>query len=198
MAKKTLNDRILNTPTPIKLIIMVSLLISLLLMVGTMFQQVKNGWQEFSNQTLTLNLSSTIELEEVKLLRVVDGDTIIVKNSNGEEMRVRLIGVDTAESVHPNADKNTVDGEQASNYTKKQLKIGKKLYLEYDEEKNDQYGRTLAYVWLSNKIEPNNIKDIEEKMFNAKLINDGYAVAERFLPNTKYATVFEHLEKKGD
>ena len=96
--------------------------------------------------------------------RVVDGDTLIVTNSNGEDVRVRLIGIDTPESVHPDQSKNTLDGDIASEYTKSLLEVGQILYLEYDVDQLDVYNRTLAYVWLTNDINLSNIENISNDM----------------------------------
>ncbi|MBS3198958.1 thermonuclease family protein [Turicibacter bilis] len=68
------------------------------------------------------------------------------------------------------------------------------MYLEYDEERLDQYGRTLAYVWLDSNVDPTNLNDIQTKMYNAKLIVDGFAVTKQILPNIKYASIFESLD----
>lgn len=140
-------------------------------------------------QTFEIN---GIKLESVILKRVVDGDTLIATNSNNEDLRIRLIGVDTPESVHPDKDRNTQEGDLASQYTKSLLKIGQKLYLEYDVQKTDRYNRVLAYVWLSDEISNDTIS---ETMLNAKLVADGYAVAKEFKPNVKYSTLFKNLEK---
>ena len=83
-----------------------------------------------------------------EVVRVVDGDTIIV-DIDGTETRVRLIGVDTPESVHPDDTLNSERGKIASDFTSALL-TGKQVYLEYDKEMTDKYGRTLAYVFLSN------------------------------------------------
>jgi micrococcal nuclease len=74
--------------------------------------------------------------------RVVDGDTIIL--SNGE--KVRLIGVDTPETVRPNTPVEYY-GKEASAFTKKMVE-GKPVRLEYDWQQRDKYGRLLAYVYL--------------------------------------------------
>lgn len=113
------------------------------------------------------------------VVRVVDGDTIIV-DYYGEEERVRLIGVDTPESVHPNDARNTEEGETASDYTKALLE-GKRVMLEFDEEMYDRYERMLAYVYLDGE------------MVNAKLLTDGYADTMTIPPNTKYAEWFDSL-----
>ena len=104
---------------------------------------------------------------------VIDGDTFIFQDKNGEEMKVRMIGIDTPESVHPDETKNTEEGKQASEYTKGRLE-GKEIGLEFDIQKEDQYGRTLAYVWLDGKL------------FNKELLSEGYASLFTFPPNIKY------------
>lgn len=77
-------------------------------------------------------------LEEVDLVRVVDGDTIII-NTAGEDISVRLIGVDTPESVNPDKNKNNEYGSMASEYTKELLADVRTLYLQYDVTKTDKY-----------------------------------------------------------
>lgn len=63
---------------------------------------------------------------------------------------VRLIGVDTPESVHS---RKPVEyfGKEASEFTKKHFE-GRTVYLTYDWDRYDKYGRTLAYVWLPVKV----------------------------------------------
>ena len=181
MKRNTFNQWLKKQPKPIKY------LVAILLICGFAF---------FGEDLYHLLPSNTgiIKTEEVTLKRVVDGDTIIVTNKNQEDIRVRLIGIDTPESVHPDANKNTVEGQLASEYTKQQLKKGQTLFLEFDEDPQDKYGRTLAYAWLTNEFNPTNIDDIANKMYNAKLIVDGYAIAKKFPPNTKYAEVFDKLQ----
>jgi len=117
-----------------------------------------------------------------EVVRVIDGDTILV-DIDGEETRIRLIGVDTPESVSTDESKNTAEGKEASEYTDGQL-TGKQIYLEYDEGMTDTYGRTLAYVYLEDG----------ETMFNRILLEQGYAQVMTVEPNTKYAEEFETLE----
>lgn len=95
--------------------------------------------------------------------RVVDGDTIIV-NINGIEEKVRLIGVDTPETVHPSKPVEYF-GQEASAFTRKMCE-GKKVKLEYDWERRDKYGRLLAYVYLEDGT-----------LLNAEIIRQGYGFA---------------------
>jgi micrococcal nuclease len=83
----------------------------------------------------------------IPVKRVIDGDTIMLES--GE--RVRLIGVNTPETVHP---KKAVEafGKEASAFTKRTVE-GKLVRLEFDplaggREQKDRYKRTLAYVFL--------------------------------------------------
>ena len=161
-----------------------------------LFKTGESSLKESITAFQTISQSNLIELEPVTLKRVVDGDTIIVLDSNQNEIRVRMIGIDTPESVHVDSSKNTEAGVIASDYTKSQLVQGQTLYLEYDKERLDRYDRTLAYVWLDSNVNPSDLNDVQTKMYNAKLIVNGYAVAKRFPPNTKYATMFESLEMK--
>lgn len=132
-------------------------------------------------------------LHEVTLIRVVDGDTIIIINDNNEEETVRLIGIDTPESVNPDESKNNEYGDQASEHTKELLKNTDTVYLEYDEDETDQYGRTLAYVWLKNCENSFDTAEIEGYMLNAIIVKDGYAMAKDYPPNTMYSAELKAL-----
>ena len=124
-----------------------------------------------------------VNLVKVKVLRVGDGDTFKCM-IDGKEQTVRLIGVDTPESVNPNKEKNTVEGKIASEYTKRYLE-DRDVELEYDIQKTDKYGRVLAYVWNGDTL------------FNFKLIRDGIAKPMTIAPNVKYSKIIRNLEKKA-
>lgn len=116
-----------------------------------------------------------------KVVRVVDGDTIIV-DYNGLDERVRLIGVDTPESVHSDSSKNTKEGILASDFTKELLE-GKSVSLEFDIEQRDRYGRLLAYVYL------------DTEMVNKILLKEGYAQVATYPPNVAYVDDFTKLQR---
>jgi len=119
----------------------------------------------------------------VKVIRVVDGDTIDVRFSNGATSRVRFIGVNTPETVHP---QKAVEkyGKEASNYTKKRL-TNKTVTLEFDVGVKDKYGRFLAYVWIGKEL------------YNETLVKDGYARVMTIQPNVKYQQRFLEAERKA-
>ncbi len=114
--------------------------------------------------------------------RVVDGDTIII-DMNGKQDRVRLIGIDTPETVHPNKPVEYF-GKEASAFTKRMVE-GKKVKLEYDQEKKDKYGRLLAYVYLEDGT-----------FLNAEIIKRGYGFAYTRFP-FKYLDDFREYEKEA-
>lgn len=134
--------------------------------------------------------------ESVTVDRVVDGDTIVVKTSNNAEYRVRLIGIDTPESVHPDKSKNSYAGKIASEFTKSLLPEGTALYLEKDVSNTDQYGRLLRYVWLKVPSENPSTEEISKYMVNAILVEKGYAKTVVYEPDTKYITVFKEIENQ--
>lgn len=122
------------------------------------------------------------------VVSVIDGDTIIIKSDDGD-VHVRLIGIDTPESVASDGYKeNTPEGDKASEYTRNLLE-GNSVYLEYDKELTDSYQRTLAYVYLPDG----------STMVNELLIQNGYARTMEIAPNTKYAERFaaQELIAKG-
>ena len=116
---------------------------------------------------------------------VYDGDTISVIIGK-EEVSVRMIGIDTPESVNRDKSKNTPEGMEASLWLHDLLK-GRKVWLEYDEQRIDRYGRTLAYVWL----------DEGNTMAEDELLKAGMAVTLQMDPNARYSARFEELEKQA-
>jgi len=100
--------------------------------------------------------------EWVLVTKVVDGDTVSV-GRGWRSTTVRLIGVDTPETVHPEKPVEFL-GPEASEFTKKQLE-GKKVYLEVEPSNYyDNYGRLLSYVFLQDGT-----------LFYVELIKQGYA-----------------------
>ncbi len=93
--------------------------------------------------------------------RVIDGDTIVVDGVG----TVRLIGVDTPETVDPRRPVGYF-GKEASDFVK-QLATGRQVRLEFDQDRTDRYGRALAYVYLL----PQNV------LLNAEIIRLGYGYA---------------------
>lgn len=145
----------------------------------------------FSEQSSNHN-----KLSQATVVRVVDGDTIVV-NRNGVNEKIRFLTVNTEESVSRIKSKNNKYGKMASEYSKNFFKAVKTVYLQFDESKKDQFGRTLAYVWTSKDVDTDNRADIEKYMYNAILLKKGYAVTVVYEPNHYYADTFKSIEKKA-
>ncbi len=123
--------------------------------------------------------------------RVVDGDTLIL--SNGE--RVRLIGIDTPElhfsgkllrdASRSHRDIKTIRelGRKASRFTREAC-LRRKVRLEFDAQKRDRYGRTLAYVYLDDGT-----------FLNAEILRQGYGQIMTIPPNVKHADLFLKMER---
>ena len=139
---------------------------------------------------------------KAKIERVVDGDTAIVSfifddGSKYLKERVRFLGVNTPETVHPNKPVEFY-GKEASNFTKSQL-TDQIVWLQTDVEVKDRYGRMLAYVWLREPTEEDfdNEDSIREYMFNAKLLLDGYAQLMTIQPNSRYSNLFVYFQREA-
>jgi len=128
-------------------------------------------------------LDASTEMEAV-VERVIDGDTIELSNG----MRVRYIGVDTPEiRQHINGQwtyrpQRLAEEARAFNQS---LVEGKKIRLEYDEERADRYHRELAYVFVGDLF------------VNAEMIRSGYARVFIHSPNLKYSSLFLKLQQQA-
>ena len=154
-------------------------------------EPVQSANSEESSEDGELPYGVTIRIDTSTLIecdfeRVVDGDTIIVHDPDGNRLRVRLTGINAPESVHEDESRNTEEGRQASAFMKELMADVEVVYLEYDEAQFDQYERTLAYVWI----------DIDGTyvMVNEILLATDYAEPVYIKPNLRYADVFRQYE----
>lgn len=131
----------------------------------------------------------TASLLAVSVVRVVDGDTYYV-NMNGQDVKVRLIGVDTPESVAPQSytdatgKENTEVGEYISEIMKDVIKEGDTLLLEFDVDMYDKYDRVLAYAYFD-----------DGEMVQDFLLSNGLAQVMTIQPNVKYSDHFVAVQQ---
>ena len=120
--------------------------------------------------------------EEVKFSKCVDGDTIKVLIKN-KEYTVRMLAIDTPESVHPKK-REEYYGKESSDYTCDKVKNANKLELEYDDksDKKDKYDRILAYVFVDDYL----LEDL--------LVTNGYAEVAYLYDDYKYADLLKDKE----
>lgn len=143
------------------------------------------------------DVEKSTEIEAATIVRIVDGDTVIV-SIEGVEEKLRLIGVDTPETVHPDQEKNTENGNLASEYTKSRLNIGQEVYLTKDKSDVDRYQRLLRFVWTEKPDNPNDEMEIRNKMYNAELLLQGFAEAKAYKPDTSMAKLFEKFYREAE
>lgn len=147
------------------------------------FQEDVSSYEnDFTYSVPEYDFADTDDLVACELIRVVDGDTIVVV-FEGEETKVRFIGVNTPESVTGNSNRDTQEGISASDFTKSLLSNADIVYIELDEGKYDKYDRLLAYVYTEDGVQ-----------INALLLHNGYARTMFYNPNYKYQTEFTEIQ----
>lgn len=115
-------------------------------------------------------------------MRAVDGDTLIVRLASGERERIRVIGVDTPEDVAPGRPVQCWS-RRAAAFTKAALE-GRSVTLVLGREREDRYGRTLAYVRRADGF------DLE-----VELLRGGFARTLTIAPNDERAAQYAMLEQ---
>lgn len=133
--------------------------------------------------------------ETATVVRVVDGDTVVVEVTGGadgsgagmaevgQEYPVRLIGIDTPESVKPNSPVECFGKEAAAAATA--LLEGADVRMVKDVEETDRYDRLLRYVYVG------------DEMANARLVANGYASAYTYPPNIRHYALFVQLQREA-
>lgn len=124
-----------------------------------------------------------VSAEVVEFNKCIDGDTFKAKLNN-EIITVRLLAVDTPESVHPD---KMIEyyGIESSKFTCDKIKNAKKIELEYDSnsEKYDKYDRVLAWVFL------------DDVLLQDEIIKNGYGKVAYLYNDYKYTNILLNSEK---
>lgn len=141
------------------------------------FKQTESGEEVIFDPFEETETKPDFDKESAFVVRVIDGDTIVVRLDDGTEERLRYIGIDTPEKGRPHA-------EEATRYNAGLVK-GKTVLLEKDVSDRDRYGRLLRYVY------------VEGVMVNALLVANGYANAATFPPDVKHSNHFLDLERSA-
>jgi micrococcal nuclease len=132
------------------------------------------------------------EAQQGRVVRIVDGDTIIVAVDRpggpippGDNHRIRMLEIDTPESVKPNYPVEC-GGAPATTFAKGELPPGSTVYLLADRENKDGFGRYLRYAW-----------DFEGELYNEKAVAEGYARAVLYQPNDLYIDRIRRAENSA-
>jgi len=120
-----------------------------------------------------------------RVTRIVDGDTFWIDDGSPKGLKIRLIGIDAPESRNSGQKMKGFYGEESTEYITS-LIGNRNVRLEYDVTRYDQYGRTLAYVYLDNGT-----------FVNAEMVKNGFATVMTFPPNVRYADTFVDLARRA-
>ena len=116
---------------------------------------------------------------------IVDGDTFDMTDSNGKIIRIRPIGIN-ADEMKDNDHGSKGPYAQAAKDFLTRLIYNKRVRIETDIQKTDQYKRVLAYVFVDDTV-----------FVNAEMVKQGYAMIETHPPNVKYADLFYLLQTEA-
>jgi micrococcal nuclease len=125
--------------------------------------------------------TTDVSVVSASLVRVVDGDTIVVRMPGASEERLRYIGIDAPESVQPGEPVEYL-GLEASTHNEDLLRSGS-IRLSFDVEERDRHGRLLAYVWAGDVF------------VNERMVRDGFAWEKRYPPNLRLQETLAEAER---
>lgn len=123
--------------------------------------------------------------EYFTVTRIVDGDTFWIDDGTPKGQKIRLIGVDAPETRRTSRKEVGYFGTESKNFLTSLL-TGKEVRLDYDVDRKDRYGRTLAYAYLKDGT-----------FVNATLLKRGYAMVMTVPPNVKYADDFVDYQRQA-
>ena len=148
-------------------------------------KNVLSGTASVSPSLTPSNLSPTIRLNLHRVVKVIDGDTIVT-DVNGKDETIRLIGIDTPEIVDPRKPVQCFASEASEKA--KTLLSGKSVSLEADPSQGDRdkYHRLLRYVFLEDGTN-----------FNQIMIAQGFAHEYTYNLPYKYQSQFKKAEKEA-
>lgn len=155
----------------------IALLIGIVLLIGLLIEVF--GLSDDAD-----GAEASVEGEHAVVERVVDGDTIVV-TYDGDQERVRLLNIDTPETVHPERPTECL-GPEASERMEELLAPGDEVRLAFDQERTDRYDRLLAGVYL------------EDTLINAQMARDGYGAPVHFPPNDRFLAEVEEAWEQAE
>ena len=118
-----------------------------------------------------------------RIVSIVDGDTVVI-DLDGSDERVRLIGIDTPETVHPTRPVECYGAESTDRITEL-VPPGSVVRLERDVEWRDHFGRLLLYLFRAD----------DDLFVNEALVAEGYAATWHIDPNGAYRSVLGAAEQ---
>ncbi len=160
--------------------------IAVLMLLGISIPLSAPGSSESSTQATQSTSTSIASTTLYAVLKVVDGDTIHI-DIDGKKETVRLIGINTPETVDPRRPVECF-GKEASNKAKELLTERKvRIETEASQGERDKYGRLLGYIYRDDGL-----------LFNKFMIEEGYADEYTYRLPYKYQTEFKAAQKSAE
>jgi len=153
---------------------------------------IVSGVVSFGQENKGSGSVAQVPSDVTSVLRVIDGDTVQVKKSDGEKITYRLIGVNTPETVDP---RKTVEcfGKEASDYLKKTLAgveaAGYSVAYDDTQQRTDKYDRHLVYLYVGDRT------GSTTKSINQQIIENGYGYEYTYRVPYKYQKEFKESER---
>jgi micrococcal nuclease len=135
------------------------------------------------------------ETLNARVSEVIDGDTIEVELPDGRDEDVRYIGIDTPETVKPGSPVEC--GGPRAHRVNERLVDEREVTLQVGDERRDDYGRLLAYVYVPGAARGGEALGGAELFVNAELVRRGLARTLTIAPNDDFAELFERLAARA-
>jgi micrococcal nuclease len=136
----------------------------------------------------TAQLRPTGPTESATVVRVVDGDTIVVDRGSGIGESLRYIGMDTPETMDPRRPVQCMGAE--ASLANRRVVEGRTVILERDVSEVDRFGRLLRHVWLQDGS--------AWVLVGLRLVGDGYAYASSYPPDVKYDERMREAQREAE
>lgn len=132
----------------------------------------------------SIAVSAAANADSGTVVRIVDGDTLVVSINNGDHT-IRLLNVDTPETKDPNQPVECL-GPQATDYLASIIPPGTSVRLEFDQKRHDRYGRTLAGVFAPDGT-----------LVNAEIAREGLGIPVEYDGNVKFLPPVEEAYEEA-
>lgn len=159
--------------------IILGIIIGILFIVYKTLPQFRFQRSPTISNTITITNSPTNDIVQETVTFVYDGDTVQISDGT----HVRLIGIDAPEIAHDTSVPQCFATESAK--LLKELILGQKISIGGDKQKQDVYGRMLAYVWA------------DDVFINDFMVRQGYAKAMPIKPDVMYASQLRQAENEA-
>ena len=126
------------------------------------------------------------DAERATVMRVTDGDTIVVE-INGAIERVRYLGLDAPEIARPDDNAAAECGGDEALASNEELVAGRSVALERDVNDRDRFGRLLRHVWVAHRG--------DWLLVGERLIETGAVEARTYRPDTRRDDEFDAAER---